>query len=68
MAIKFFLRLHFLYFGFPSPENDIEDMLESVSVNDLIAMVFWDKSNSNELENEILREKREGLRDEARFL
>jgi hypothetical protein len=36
-------------------------MLESVSVKDLIATVFWDKIKSNALENEIVKEKSEGL-------
>jgi hypothetical protein len=33
-------------------------------MEDLIAMVFWDKGNSKSLLQEINNEKQEGLRDE----
>ncbi len=45
-------------------KNISEEILNSISMEDLIAMVFWDKGNSKSLLQEINNEKQEGLRDE----
>ena len=40
-------------------------MLSKLDVGDIIAAVWWQKDNSAELKEEILRQKREGLRDKV---
>ncbi len=47
-----------------SAKRNILDILDSTSTEDLIAMVFWDKDDSKTLRREIVKEKREGVRDE----
>ena len=42
------------------------DVIASLSFEDLIAASFWNKKNSWDLREEILREKAEGLRDQVR--
>ena len=41
------------------------DVVSKVSTDDLIAMVFWEKDNAKALCNEIVEEKRNGLRDQG---
>ena len=48
-------------------EINVLDILSSITTDDLIAMVFWDKDNSEHLWKEIIKEKRKGLRDEERI-
>ena len=56
---------------YPDPEtgvrNDLELILDGISVTDLISMVFWEKNNVEDLESEILLEKSQGLRDQESF-
>lgn len=42
----------------------LSDIVHKVSTEDLIAMVFWEKDDATTLRNEIMEEKRNGLRDE----
>jgi len=49
-----------------APDDSLEAILNSISINDLIAMVFWEKNDALDLDNEILKEKSDGLRDKAR--
>jgi len=51
-----------------STETNTLDILSSITTDDLIAMVFWDKDDSGSLWKEIVKEKRKGLRDEERLL
>ena len=45
--------------------NSVSEVLNSISTDDLIAMVFWDKENSESMRQEINNEKQKGLRDEV---
>jgi hypothetical protein len=58
------------FFAKPEPGGaaevqSISGIADSISVDDLIAMVFWEKSGSDHLWNDILEEKRKGLRDQV---
>ena len=48
-------------------EQNVFDSLSSISIDDLIAMVFWDKDDSENLRKVIVTEKENGLRDEERI-
>jgi hypothetical protein len=40
-------------------------MLSKLDVGDIIAAVWWEKDSSAALKEEILRQKRDGLRDKV---
>jgi hypothetical protein len=59
------LSVVFVFYIYSEQEKNIsEEVLNSISMEDLIAMVFWDKGNSKSLLQELNNEKQEGLRDE----
>ena len=53
------------YFDNKLKEHHIEDILKSVDISDLIAMVFWDKDNSETLVDQIMDEIKNDLRDQV---
>jgi hypothetical protein len=55
----------YFYFCSEQEKNVSEEVLNSISTGDLIAMVFWDKDNSESMWQEINDEKQKGLRDEV---
>jgi hypothetical protein len=48
-------------------ENPFSDILSSILIDDLIAMVFWDKETSENLMQEIKNEQKNGVRDKVLF-
>ena len=48
-------------------EKPIAGILKTITVDDLIAMVFWEKDNSEHIWKEILEERRNGQRDQERL-
>ncbi len=70
--LMFTLVLVFYFYFYSEQEryvlaekNVSEEVLNSISTGDLIAMVFWDKDNSESMWQEINNEKQKGLRDEV---
>ena len=47
-------------------EKSISGIVKTITVDDLIAMVFWEKDNSEHIWKEILEERRNGQRDQER--
>ena len=50
--------------GGTAVERSLNDIVNSVTAEDLIAMVFWEKDDAATLCNDIMEEKRKGIRDE----
>ena len=50
--------------GGTAVERSLNDIVNSVTAEDLIAMVFWEKDDAATLCNGIMEEKRKGIRDE----
>ena len=50
--------------GGTAVERSLNDIVNSVTAEDLIAMVFWEKEDAATLCNDIMEEKRKGIRDE----
>ena len=48
-------------------EKPIEEVVKTITVDDLIAMVFWEKDNAQHIRKEILEERRNGQRDQERL-
>ena len=48
-------------------EKLIEEVVKTITVDDLIAMVFWEKDNAQHIRKEILEERRNGQRDQERL-
>jgi hypothetical protein len=74
LPVSFLLIVFANVFGFGSSDDhplqqqsSSEDILKtvSVSVDDLIAMVFWEENSSQDLRRKIIREKEEGKRDQV---
>jgi hypothetical protein len=73
LPVSFLLIVFANVFGFGSSDDRLlqqsssEDILKTVlvSVDDLIAMVFWEENSSQDLRRKIIREKEEGKRDQV---
>jgi hypothetical protein len=75
LPVSFLLIVFANVFGFGSSDDPLqqqsssEDILKtvsvSVSVDDLIAMVFWEENSSQDLRRKIILEKEEGKRDQV---
>ena len=48
-------------------EKSIAGIVKTITADDLIAMVFWEKDNSEHIWKEILEERRNGQRDQERL-
>ena len=75
LPVSFLLIVFANVFGFGSSDNHLQQQSSSediwktvsvsVSVDDLIAMVFWEENSSQDLRRKIIREKEEGKRDQV---
>ena len=68
IPISFLLIIFVNVFTFGSNDDilsKVGEILETVSTDDLIAMVFWEENNSEDLRKKIIQEKEEGKRDQV---
>jgi hypothetical protein len=66
-VLLFSLCLKSFYFDRKLKEQSMKEILASVTISDLIAMVFWDKDNSQDILDQIWEEKNTQRRDQVHF-
>ena len=47
-------------------EKSMAEAIKAITADDLIAMVFWEKDNSAHIWNDLIEERKKGLRDQER--